>query len=313
MDGVHRRRRTSHPAFSFRGSLAPRAPFPKRLAERSEACASAAPAEYPKLVWTYTPFVNPQWGLGALPRGSQPCPRGLSGGQRLRTLLEVRGRPGDRGQPGYAAQGLSGGGRVPRSRSQARGQTPAEQEGTARHFSVPLSSHALRARRWLAPPGRDRGADQGWALSAQGGQGLERSAVPGSRARSCPASQGSRSRWAQLRAHWSELETLGARYFKSQETKRALPLTNISHQADRGPQSPRLSLPSSPALPQGRRPPARLPSSGQGTEESSGGRGLYPDSARTRRTSFSFGLSSDQLESLISFSHLFPFCYFLLF
>ena len=105
-----------------------RAPFPKRPAELSEAWASAAPAEYPKLVWTYTPFVNPQWGLGALPRGSQSCPRGLSRGQRLRTLLEVRGRPGDHGQPRYLAQGLSGGGRVARSRSQARGQTPAEQE-----------------------------------------------------------------------------------------------------------------------------------------------------------------------------------------
>lgn len=65
------------------------------------------------------------------------------------------------------------------SRSQIRGQTgrpPAKQEGTTRHFG-PLSSHALRARRLLALLRLYRGPDPGCALSANSGQGLERSAV----------------------------------------------------------------------------------------------------------------------------------------
>lgn len=49
--------------------------------------------------------------------------------------------------------------------------------GKARHFSGPLSSHALRARRLLALPRHYRGPDRSCALSANGGHGLERSAV----------------------------------------------------------------------------------------------------------------------------------------
>lgn len=81
---------------------------------------------------------------------------------------------GERGAYGYPAQGVSGGGSIPKSGSQARGQTarPApEQEGPARRFCGSQSRHAQRARGWLASPGRGRGPEQGWALSAKGGSG----------------------------------------------------------------------------------------------------------------------------------------------
>lgn len=196
---------------------------------------------------------------------------------------------GERGAYGYPAQGVSGGGSIPKSGSQARGQTarPApEQEGPARRFCGSQSRHAQRARGWLASPGRGWGPEQGWALSAKGGSGarcvgLSSAHLPG-------PGEDRAANGAQLRAHRSELGTLGARYFKSREIRRVRPLPATSHHLDCAARAPGAVLPQQPgsAAPRTLWRSSYPSSSGRGTGAASGSRGLYPGSARTRCASF---------------------------
>lgn len=110
-----------------------------------------------------------------------------------------------------------------------------------------------------------RGPERGCALSAKDARGARCARLQGAQLPGCGRNRAADG--AQLRAHWSKLETLRARYFKSRG-ECGFPLCPPRPTSRPGPSLRR----SAPRHPDAGRAPARTPSLTRGTGEAGGGR-----------------------------------------